>query len=67
MSLLTTDIWLPNYLEYIGINPSDLETNINDLFRIGTNDGLNPRKNTNETQSDGYIEKLYGNHDENIF
>lgn len=66
MSLLTTDNWLPNYLEYIGINPSDLETNIRDLHRLGCIDGEN-KGETNETKSDSSIEKLFGNLAENIF
>ena len=66
MSLLTNDNWLPNYLEYIGINPSDLETNINDLFKLGTNDGLSPQ-NIPEEKNDASIEKLFGNLAENIF
>lgn len=40
MALLLSDIWLANFLEYVGINPSDLEINLNDLFKIGTIDGL---------------------------
>jgi ATP-dependent Clp protease ATP-binding subunit ClpA len=66
LSLLINDAWLPSYLEYIGINPSDLETNINDLHKIGTNDGVNPQK-SGEIKSDASIEKLFGNLAENIF
>ena len=68
MSLLVNDSWLPWFLEYIGINPSDLETNINDLFRLGTNDGLKANDPENTQQwSDVSIEKLFGNLAENIF
>jgi ATP-dependent Clp protease ATP-binding subunit ClpC len=66
MSLLINDSWLANYLEYIGINPSDLETNIADLHKIGTNDGINPQK-SEESKSDASIEKLFWNLAENIF
>lgn len=66
MSLLINDSWLASYLEYIGINPSDLETNIADLHKIGTNDGINPQK-SEETKSDASIEKLFWNLAENIF
>lgn len=66
MSLLVNDSWLASYLEYIGINPSDLETNINDLYKIGTNDWVNPKK-TDSTKSDASIEKLFWNLAENIF
>ena len=69
MSLLTNDTWLASFLEYIGINPSDIETNINDLFKIGTIDGFNPdnSQEDNGGQSDASIEKLFGNLAENIF
>ena len=68
MSLLLNDSWLGSYLEYIGINPSDLETNINDLFKLGTVDWINPEKNkSDESPTDSSIEKLFGNLAENIF
>jgi ATP-dependent Clp protease ATP-binding subunit ClpC len=66
MSLLINDSWLASYLEYIGINPSDLETNITDLHKIGTNDGVSPQK-SEDTKSDASIEKLFWNLAENIF
>jgi len=65
MSLLINDTWLSSYLEYIGINPSDLETNISDLFKLWTLDGVNTNKT--EKKSDASIEKLFGNLAENIF
>lgn len=65
-SLLTNDSWLPSFLEYIGINPSDLETNIQDLHKLGTNDGVRP-KNASDVTSDESIEKLFWNLAENIF
>lgn len=66
MSLLINDSWLSSYLEYIGINPSDLETNISDLFKLGTNDGINPQKH-DENKNDASIEKLFWNLADNIF
>lgn len=66
LSFLINDQWLSQYLEYVGINPSDLETNINDLQRLGTHDGLkeNIKSVWNHDES---IEKLFGNLAENIF
>lgn len=66
MSLLLNDIWLANFLEYVGINPSDLEMNLTDLFKIGTIDGLPPQGET-QGKNDASIEKLFGNLAENIF
>jgi ATP-dependent Clp protease ATP-binding subunit ClpC len=66
MSLLINDSWLASYLEYIWINPSDLEANITDLHKIGTNDGINPQK-SEEAKTDANIEKLFWNLAENIF
>ncbi len=66
MSLLVSDSWFPSFLEYVGINPSDLETNIQDLFKIGTIDGFQ-KNDSLAPRSDGSLEKLFGNLAENIF
>lgn len=66
LSLLQHDAWLPNFLEYIGINPSDVETNIQDLIRIGTVDGVNSQQKK-QVDGDESLEKLFGNLAENIF
>lgn len=66
MSLLINNPWLASFLEYIGINPSDLETNIADLNKIGTNDGVAPNNGVEE-KNDSSIEKLFWNLAENIF
>lgn len=66
MSMLVSDTWFPSYLEYVGINPSDMETNINDLFKIWTIDGFQSTP-PNEKKSNAAIEKLFGNLAENIF
>jgi len=67
MSLLLNDPWLPSFLEYIGINPSDLETNISDLHKLGTNDGENPQLKKDISSWDASLEKLFWNLAENIF
>jgi len=66
MSLLINDTWLWSYLEYIGINPSDLETNITDLLKLSSIDGVWSSQNSNK-KSDASIEKLFWNLAENIF
>ena len=66
MSLLVNDPWLPSFLEYIGINPSDLETNIADLQKLWTNDGIS-QNNPAAEKTDTSIEKLFWNLAENIF
>jgi len=66
LSLLLNDAWFGSYLEYVWINPSDMETNIRDLLKIGTNDGINPQNQAEDT-SDASIEKLFWNLAENIF
>ena len=67
LSLLTNHRWLPSFLEYVGINPSDLETNMLDLQKLGTSDGVNPTKNFSNAMNDSSLEKLFGNLAENIF
>lgn|GEM_PF-847160 len=39
ISLVKNDAWFPSFLEYVGINSSDIETNFHDLEKIGTIDG----------------------------
>lgn len=71
ISMLKNDTWFQNFLDYIGINASDLETNFHDLQKIGTIDGIGAnvikQKNTPHDKSDESIEKLFGNLAENIF
>lgn len=59
LSLLTNDTWLPSFLEYIGINPGDLEINIRDLVKLQTTDGINPKNTPKEEKNDASIEKLF--------
>jgi ATP-dependent Clp protease ATP-binding subunit ClpA len=59
ISLLTNNNWLPSFLEYIGINPSDLEINIQDLIKLQTTDGMNPKKSAPSEKNDASIEKLF--------
>lgn len=71
ISMVKNDTWLPSFLEYIGINSSDIETNFHDLQKIGTLDGngataMKKQNNTLE-KDDESIEKLFGNLAENIF
>jgi ATP-dependent Clp protease ATP-binding subunit ClpC len=67
LSLLTNDAWLPSFLEYTWINPSDLEINIRDLLKLETTDGVNPKNISEDETEDESIEKLFGNLAENIF
>jgi len=71
ISMVKNDTWFPSFLDYIGINASDLETNFHDLEKIGTIDGAwanaVKQKNTPAEESDESIEKLFGNLAENIF
>lgn len=72
ISMIKNDTWLQNFLDYVGINPHDLETNFHDLEKIGTIDGAgataSKEKNIwNSQKSEESIEKLFGNLAENIF
>ena len=64
ISLIKNDAWLPEFLGYIGINASDLETNLNDLIGLGTTDG---NKKDQKKKADESIEKLFGALADNIF
>ena len=58
ISLIKNDTWLPEFLGYIGINASDLETNLNDLIGLGATDGNKGSKQKN-VKTDESIEKLF--------
>ena len=66
ISLIKNDTWLPEFLGYIGINASDLETNLNDLIGLGATDGNKGSKQKN-VKTDESIEKLFGALADNIF
>lgn len=40
LSILINDSWLNSFLDYIGITPSDIEKNINEINKLWTIDGL---------------------------
>lgn len=69
LSLILNDTWLPSFLEYVGINPTDLITNIKDLHKLGTTDGNNAQRPVSQgnEENDSSIEQLFGTLAENIF
>ena len=66
ISLIKNDTWLPNFLDYIGINATDLETNLVDLINLWTTDGA-WKKESKKAKADESIEKLFGALADNIF
>jgi len=67
LALITQDNWLANFLEYVGINPGDIETNILDLMQMGVKDGLWKWKNQEHISENESIEELFWSLAENIF
>jgi len=70
ISFLKNDSWIVNFLDYIGINSSDIETNFHDLEKLGTidgNQGKDIKKQALLEKGDEGIEKLFGALAENIF
>ncbi|MCH2188726.1 ATP-dependent Clp protease ATP-binding subunit [Candidatus Gracilibacteria bacterium] len=69
ISMIQNDSWLKNFLDYIGINPSDLEVNISDLNKLGLVDGFKAGNNSDQTQITGEesIDKLLGALTKNLF
>ena len=57
LSMLKNDSWLPSFLDYIWIVPSDLETNINDINKLWTIDWLNDGKKW-EIQAEWWTEQI---------
>ncbi|MCH8518273.1 hypothetical protein LAT59_00710, partial [Candidatus Gracilibacteria bacterium] len=66
LALMTQDNWLSNFLEYIGINPADIETNLLDLTQMGVKDGLGKGKGQQIQGNSDSIEELFGNLADNI-
>ena len=67
IALMTQDIWLASFLEYIWINPSDIETNLIDLIQMWVNDGLGKSQAQENVQGKEDIEDLFWNLASNIF
>ncbi len=65
LSTIRNDQWVPSFLEYVWINPSDLETNLETLVKTGIVD-WNPGKGK-IVEDDKNIEKLFWTLAENIF
>lgn len=57
LSMLKNDSWLPSFLDYIWIVPSDLETNLNDINKLWTIDWLNDGKKW-EIQAEWWTEQI---------
>ncbi|MDD3302541.1 MAG: ATP-dependent Clp protease ATP-binding subunit [Candidatus Gracilibacteria bacterium] len=69
LSMLRNDSWLNNFLDYIGINPTDLEQNIENISKLGSIDGLAKQEfqeSGNLNIEDG-MNKLIGAITENLF
>ena len=67
MALMTQDTWLANFLEYIGINPSDIETNLIDLIQMWVKDGLWKSQIQDNSHNKEGMEDLFWNLADNIF
>ena len=67
IALILHDTWLPSFLEYIWINPSDIETNVIDLIQMWIMDWLGKTKNTDNEEKNNSIEELFWNLADNIF
>ncbi|MBS9775108.1 ATP-dependent Clp protease ATP-binding subunit [Candidatus Gracilibacteria bacterium] len=67
LACIQNDSWINSFLDYIGINPSDLETNIKDLEQHGTIDGNSPNSVQNNGVNSESINKLLSTLTKNIF
>ncbi|PIE85452.1 ATP-dependent Clp protease ATP-binding subunit ClpC [Candidatus Gracilibacteria bacterium] len=64
LSILQNDTWFPNFLSYIGINPTDLEIHIIEISKAGSIDGISQKNNESDNDSIG---ELIGAITENLF
>ncbi len=66
LALIKNNGWFNKALSYIGINPEDIEKNVEELNKIWAIDGLNPNKE-NWQNFDEPIDKIIGAITENLF
>ncbi|NDK08778.1 AAA domain-containing protein, partial [Candidatus Gracilibacteria bacterium] len=66
LSMIKNDSWLAKFLDYIGINPTDLEQNLENLNKIGSIDGLAKGNIMGGSIEEG-MNKLIGAITENLF
>ncbi len=67
LALITQDNWLWNFLEYVWINPADIEMNLLDLIQMWVKDGLWKGKTKEINSENESIEELFWSLAENIF
>lgn len=65
LSSIKSNKWFPSLLDYIWVNPSDIETSLDNLIKAWSVDWINDNKNTEK--ADENIEKLFWTLAENIF
>ena len=67
ISMMTNDPWLRNFLDYIGITPSDIEGNLVELNKIGSIDGVKWNTENDGTKVASSIDQLLGTLTKNLF
>ena len=68
LSMFSNKTGLRDFLDFIGIAPSEFEKHLNDLNKIGSIDGrTNAQQAGHALGQNGDIEKLLGNLAENLF
>ncbi|MGE4443627.1 MAG: ATP-dependent Clp protease ATP-binding subunit [Candidatus Altimarinota bacterium] len=66
LALIRNNSWFHKALSYIGINPEDIEKNLNDLNKMGAIDGLNQKVEGGQN-FDEPLDKIIGAITENLF
>ena len=67
IALIKNKGWFYKVLEYIGIDPKDLETNFNDLNKFHTIDGSKADDISNVKEGDENISKILGAISDSLF
>ncbi len=67
MSMLKNDPFLGNFLDYIGINASDIEATLQEVQKYGWVDGTNNNIKAKEISNDEDVNKLLGDLTQNLF
>ncbi|MDP2091231.1 MAG: ATP-dependent Clp protease ATP-binding subunit [Candidatus Gracilibacteria bacterium] len=68
LSIIRNDSWIVNFLDYIGITPSDIEKNLMELNNLGVIDGISSGlEDELNIEGDDGINKILGAISQNLF
>ncbi|MDP5039236.1 MAG: ATP-dependent Clp protease ATP-binding subunit [Candidatus Gracilibacteria bacterium] len=67
LAIIKNNGWFCDFLDFIGINPSDIENNLSDLNKMGAIDGIKNKNDEIKNIDDEPIDKIIGEITKNLF